>query len=70
MVPTSPVLSSRGRLNAAQRHDPHGDHSRLRADLAAAKLEQYIEKVVSSAPPLTDSQRSRLAALLTGGASR
>ena len=38
-----------------------------RRDHAAAVLEQYVQRVVASAPPLTTSQRTRLAALLTGG---
>jgi hypothetical protein len=33
-------------------------------DSRAAQLEQYIEKVLSGAPPLTDEQRNRLAELL------
>jgi hypothetical protein len=36
-------------------------------DFAAAKLEQYIERIVSEAPPLTSAQRDRLALLLRGG---
>lgn len=41
-----------------------------RRDLAAAKLEDYVARVVEAAPPLTDEQRQRIAALLapTGGA--
>ncbi len=33
-------------------------------DLAAAKLEQYVAKIVSTAPPLTPAQLDRLASLL------
>jgi len=36
-------------------------------DLRAVKLEEYIERVVAEAPPLTDEQRVRLAGLLSGG---
>ena len=32
--------------------------------LAAARLEAYIEKVLASAPPLSDEQRCKLAELL------
>jgi len=39
----------------------------LRRDLTAAKLERHVREVVATAPPLTDEQRNRLAALLTGG---
>lgn len=36
-------------------------------DLRAARLEDYIRKVVDAAPPLTDEQRRRLAVLLNPG---
>jgi len=36
-------------------------------DLAAAKLADYVAKVVDAAPPLTPAQRDRIAALLRGG---
>jgi hypothetical protein len=38
-----------------------------RRDYAAAKLEDYIRRVVETAPPLTEDQRSRIAALLRNG---
>ena len=38
-----------------------------RRDYAAAKLEDYIRRIVDQAPPLTEDQRSRIAALLRGG---
>ena len=38
-----------------------------RRNLKAARLEQYIERVVDEAPPLTQAQRDRLAGLLRGG---
>jgi hypothetical protein len=38
-----------------------------RRDYAAAKLEDYIRRTVDQAPPLTEDQRSRIAALLRGG---
>lgn len=39
-----------------------------RRDLRAARAEDYIEKLVAGAPPLTAAQRDRLALLLrTGG---
>lgn len=43
---------------------------RLRRDYAAAKLAEYIKRVVDAAPPLTDEQRDRLAVLLTVGGAR
>lgn len=39
-----------------------------RGNLKAERLAAYIENVVSTAPPLTAAQKSRLAALI-GGAS-
>ena len=33
-------------------------------DLAAAKISDYIEKILAEAPPLTDEQRTALAELL------
>ena len=36
----------------------------LRRDLRAAELEDYIRTAVDAAPPFTDEQRVRLAALL------
>ena len=66
---SNPVLTARGRYGFAIKvGDPDliADTAR---DLAAEKLAAYIEKVVSSAPPLTADQRSRLAALLTNEAA-
>jgi hypothetical protein len=36
----------------------------LRRDLRAAQAEEYIERLVAVAPPLTDEQRARLAVIL------
>ncbi|MBN9128505.1 MAG: hypothetical protein J0I04_02480 [Paenarthrobacter ureafaciens] len=53
-----------------------GDQAALlaaRRELAAAKLAQYIRKVVSEAPELTDEQLDAIAMLLrpkNGGAAR
>lgn len=38
-------------------------------DLAAERIAYYIERVVAAAPPLTESQRDRLALLLRAGAA-
>jgi hypothetical protein len=65
------VLSRRGRLNAMQRH--HGpDDPRvveLRRETAADAIARYVRKVVDAAPPLTDEQRNRIAALLRAPAA-
>lgn len=60
------------RLAAESRYRPHSDLTGLRRDHAAAKLEEYVSRVVAAAPPLTDEQRHRIARLLTpagGGAA-
>ncbi len=36
-----------------------------RANLAAAKIEDFIERTLADAPPISDEQRARLARLLT-----
>jgi hypothetical protein len=51
-------------IAATERHHPNADTSELRRDLRAASLAEHIRKVVDSAPPLSDQQRARLAALL------
>lgn len=38
-----------------------------RRDLRASRLADYIKRTVDEAPPLTPSQRDRLALLLRGG---
>ncbi|MDQ1206616.1 hypothetical protein [Microbacterium sp. SORGH_AS_0862] len=67
---SSPVVSARGRLGHAVKI---GDEERIATaarDLAAAKLESYIQKTVAAAPPLTAQQHERLIALLAGGATQ
>jgi len=66
-----PVRVARSRLaNATMRYTPAGaeEIERWRATLHTAKLERAIQDALAAAPPLTDDQRIRLAALLTGGA--
>jgi hypothetical protein len=38
-----------------------------RRDYAAAKIEDYVRRVVDSAPPLSEAQQTRIAALLRSG---
>ena len=40
-----------------------------RRNLRAAKLEEYVERVVAAAPPLTQEQIDRVSVLLRGGAA-
>jgi len=63
------VAHQRARLANAVRRGDADSEQLSRRDLAAAKLEDYITRVVDAAPPLTDQQREQLAALLAGGAS-
>lgn len=62
----------RGRVAALSRSRKSDDPDLLAAqrDLRAALLEEHIQRVVDQAPPLTEEQRTRLAALLQpiGGA--
>lgn len=62
----SSVLKARSQLGVASRSGSETDIADARRDLAAAKIAQYIEKVVSTAPPLTSAQKSRLSALIGG----
>lgn len=64
----SPLAKKRSAVAVAART---GDPERIRTarrDYAAEKIAAYVEKVVDSAPPLTDNQRERIAALLRAGA--
>lgn len=62
----SRALAARNRLAITARH--HSDNpdriTEARRELAAAKIHDYVEKVLAQAPPLTDEQRTRLADLL------
>lgn len=57
------------RAAKAAKRDPHAvaDLSRLRAEYAAARIVDFVERTVSAAPPLTQEQRERLAGLFSGG---
>ncbi|HLV03942.1 MAG TPA: hypothetical protein VKY79_05105 [Actinomycetaceae bacterium] len=60
----SEVLKARSRLGvAAKARDPE-KITEARRDLAAAKLADYVAKVVAEAPPLTMEQRHRISQLL------
>ncbi len=61
---SSRALKARNNLGAATRHHPELVLQRRR-ELAEAKIADYVEKVLATAPPLSDEQRSRLAELLT-----
>jgi hypothetical protein len=58
-------LKTRARVAALTRHHPNDKTTvDLARDFKAERLAEYIERVVDSAPPLTQAQRDRLAALL------
>ena len=69
MVLSSSTRSEQAKLAVLVRHRP-GDTEAItsaRRDFAASKLSDYISRTLATAPPLTDSQRERLAHLLRGG---
>lgn len=65
------TLAARGRLGQAVRRRPDDQDAiaEARRELAAAKLEDFIEQTLATAPPLSDERRRRLAALLQAGGS-
>lgn len=60
------VLHERARVASLTRSRTPDDPELVKArqSLKAAKLEDYIARTVATAPPLTDEQAQRLAALL------
>ncbi len=62
------ALAARGRLGYVSQHPDQPDRILdARRDLAVAKIEDYIAKIVDDAPPLNQAQRDKLALLLRGG---
>lgn len=63
------IRSERGRVGALSRSRNQDDPDLVEAkrNLKALKLEEHIRRVVAEAPPLTDEQRDRIAALLRAG---
>lgn len=70
---TRPWTKIRSEIAVAARLNPTADTTDLRRELKAARAAEYILNLVTSAPPLTDEQRNRLASLLApaqgGGAA-
>lgn len=64
--PVSEVQHLRAVLANTCRRGTEEDILKVRRDLAFAKIQQYAERVVAEAPPLTDEQSARLAGLLGG----
>lgn len=64
LEPANKVVFARNNLGVATRRaDPKAIAAR-RQELAAAKLEAYVAKVVGDAPPLTQEQIDKIAVLL------
>lgn len=61
------IAKSRSALGVAVRlGDQHAARC-ARQDLAAAKIEDFVQRTVAAAPPLTPEQRDRIASLLRAG---
>lgn len=56
--------SAAARVAAISRHHGPCAAAEARRDLRAARLEDYVARIVSEAPPLTDEQATRIASLL------
>ena len=65
-TPSLSLAAQRAKIARTQRARgaAHPDTIAIRRDYAAARLESYVEGVVASAPPLTEAQRRRIAAIL------
>jgi hypothetical protein len=62
-------IKIRGQLGATIRHRPEDQDAadQLRLELKASRAEDYISDLLDADPPLTESQRARLAGLLAVG---
>ncbi len=61
------VAKARSRAGVAGRKGDQKAKRAAQADLAEAKIADYIERTVAAAPPLTDEQRDKLATLIIRG---
>lgn len=65
------VARAKSRVGVAARRGDQQALADARRELAEAKIDAYVKKVVAEAPAFTDEQRARLAALfrpaLSGG---
>lgn len=61
----------RARVAALSRHhsQDHPSVAEARRDLKAERLAEQVERALADAPPLSESQRRRIAALLTASAA-
>lgn len=67
--PPPAVAHARALVAVNVREGRHGAAAEARRDLRAANLEEHIKRVVDEAPPFTEEQRRRLAAIIRGGAA-
>lgn len=54
---------------AGERSADDPDLLEAKRNLRAMRLEEHVAKAVAEAPPMTDEQRDRIAAILRGGAA-
>lgn len=72
MASKNPVLA-RAVIDYARACQHPGDAEGVasaRANLAAAKIEAFVERTLADAPPLTDDQRRRISGVLARGGSK
>lgn len=60
----NPKLHTRAKVAAFERHGNRAAAAEARVELKLINAETFIRDLVDSAPPLSQSQRDRLAALL------
>lgn len=69
-VPLSPRTRELvARVGATARHQPDADRTELIRELRAARAEDWARDIAASAPPLTNAQRARVAAIILAGKS-
>ncbi len=70
-VDASSPRSRSGRLNVMRRHHGSDDPRvvELHREVAADAIARYVARVVDAAPPLSDEQANRIAALLRSPAA-
>jgi hypothetical protein len=56
-----------GKYGMARRWGTEADQIEAKRNLAAGKIEAFIQRTLEDVPPLTTDQREHLAALLMGG---
>lgn len=55
---------TRSKIANEKRKNPEADVTELKVQLRADRAQDYIEKLLAEAPPLTADQRAKLAELL------